>query len=328
LWSGTDVGGNLNLASMIHSIPGNVSVLDLDGDTYADRMYASDTGGRIFRFDIYNGQAVGSLVTGGMIADLGAAPLAAPRPRSESRRFYNAPDVALIKRRGKSSFFNIALGSGYRGHPLNAEIRDRMYSVRDYTPFIKLTQAAYNSLNVIEDGDLIDVTDDATPTLADDAPGWKIELRFPNGWEGEKVLVESRTLDSKVFFTTYLPNSAGVASCSNAAGAGTNRAYVISAYDGAPVIEQDGDATDLTIEDRFTNLNQGGIAPEVVFLFPDNGPPPPQDCVQGDPRPECRCVNDPSRCPPVVCLSGAEVLGVCRDFNSRQKTFWLESGAN
>jgi type IV pilus assembly protein PilY1 len=328
LWSASDTGATRNVAAMIHSIPSNISVLDLDGDTFADRMYASDTGGRVFRFDIFNGQAAASLVNGGMIADLGAAPLSAPRPRAESRRFYNAPDVALMKRRGKSAFFNIALGSGYRGHPLNEEIHDRFYSVRDYTPFIKLTQTAYNSLTPIRDSDLIDVTDDATPTMADNAPGWKIELRLPNGWEGEKVLVESRTLDNKVFFTTYLPSAAGANTCSAAAGAGTNRAWVISAYDGAPVIEQDGDLSDLTVDDRWTNLNQGGIAPEVVFLFPDNGPPPPEDCVQGDQRPECKCKLDPQKCPPVVCLSGAEVLGVCRDFNSRQKTFWLDSGAN
>jgi type IV pilus assembly protein PilY1 len=328
LWSATDAGGNLNVASMIHSIPGNISVMDLDGDTYADRMYASDTGGRIFRFDIYNGQPVGSLVTGGMLADLGAAPLAAPRPRSESRRFYNSPDVALIRRRGKSSFFNIALGSGYRGHPLNTEIRDRMYSVRDYNPFNKLTQAAYSAIVPVRDNQLVDVTTNVTPVMSDTAPGWKMELRLPNGWEGEKVLVESRTLDGKVFFTTYMPNANAANSCSAAAGAGTNRVYVVSALDAAPVIEQDGDVSNLGLNDRFTNLNQGGIAPEVVFLFPDNGPPPPQDCTQNDGRPECRCVVDPSRCPPVVCLSGAEVLGACRNFNSRQKTFWLESGAN
>ncbi len=328
LWSASDTGATRNIAAMTHSIPGNISVLDLDGDTFADRMYAADMGGRVFRFDIFNGQAANALVTGGMLADLGAAPLSSPRPRAQSRRFYNAPDVALMKRRGKSSFFNIALGSGYRGHPLNTEINDRFYSVRDYTPFIKLTQAAYNALNVIEDGDLVDVTDDATPTMADDAPGWKIELRLPNGWEGEKVLAESRTLDNKVFFTTYMPSASGVNTCSSAAGAGSNRVYTISAFDGSPVVDQDGDVSNLTVEDRFTNLNQGGIAPEVVFLFPDNGPPPPTNCVQGDTRPECKCVLEPERCPPVVCLSGAEVLGVCRDFNSRQKTFWLESGAN
>jgi type IV pilus assembly protein PilY1 len=328
LWSASDSGADTNIAAMTHSIPANISVIDLDGDTFADRMYASDTGGRVFRFDIFNGQPVASLVTGGMIADLGAAPLSAPRPRSESRRFYNAPDVALMKRRGKSPFFNIALGSGYRGHPLNTEIHDRFYSVRDYTPFVKLTQAAYAAFNVIDEADLVDVTDDATPALADNAPGWKLELRYPNGWEGEKVLVESLTLDNKVFFTTYLPNAAGPGSCANAAGAGSNRAYAISAFDGSPVIDQDGDVTNLDIGDRFVPLNQGGIAPKVVTLFPDNGPTPPQDCAQGDTRPECKCVLEPEKCPPVVCLSGAEVLQVCRDMNTRIKTFWLESGAN
>jgi type IV pilus assembly protein PilY1 len=294
-------------------------------------MYAADMGGRIFRFDIYNGAAVNSLVAGGLIADLGAASLTAPQPRSEARRFYNAPDVARIIRRGKSSFYSVAIGSGYRGHPLNAETHDRFYSIRDYSGDIKLTQANYNALTPILDGDLVDITDDATPTMADTAPGWKMELRLPGGWEGEKVLVESRTVDNKIFFTTYLP-SAGASSnsCAASAGAGGNRAWVISAYDGSPVVEQDGDASDLTIDDRFTTLDQGGIAPEVVFLFPDDGVdgPPPQDCAAGDVRPECKCVLDPDKCPAVVCLSGVEVLGVCRELETRLKTYWNETGAN
>jgi len=67
-----------------------------------------------------------------------------------------------------------------------------------------------------------------------------------------------------------------------------------------------------------------------VFLFPDDGVPgtPPQDCAAGDVRPECKCVLDPDKCPAVVCLSGVEVLGVCRELETRLKTYWNETGAN
>jgi type IV pilus assembly protein PilY1 len=313
LWRASRTGANLNLAAMRHSIPSNVSVFDINNDTYADRMYVGDMGGLVFRFDIYSGNPVASLVTGGVFANLGAYSLTAPAPLAESRRLYNAPDVALMKRRGKSTFFSIALGSGYRGHPLDDRTYDRFYALRDYNPFVKLTQAQADAFTPITDADLADITDDVAPSLADDVPGWKLELRLPGGWVGEKVLAESRTFNNTIFFPTYLPNETAADNvCSPAAG--SNRVYVISAFDGSPVIDQDGVITDndgdgepdLTLDDRYSDLSQSGIAPETVMLFPGGGGG--QD--------------------PVVCLNGAEVLGACTSFNSRIKTFWHETGAN
>jgi len=53
----------------------------------------------------------------------------------------------------------------------------------------------------------------------------------------------------------------------------------------------------------------------VTFLFPA-----PQPGANGSPPP-------PNQ-QPVVCMSGAEVLGVCHNFNSRLKTVWSEQDAN
>ncbi len=314
LWRASRTGADLNLADMQHSIPSNMSVFDLDDDTFADRMYVGDMGGLVWRFDIFNGADASSLVTGGVIGDLGAYSLSAPAPLDDSRRLYNATDVALMKRRGKTAFFNIALGSGYRGHPLDDRTHDRFYAIRDYLPFTKFTQAEYDALTPITDADLVDITDDVTPTLADDVPGWRLELRLPGGWVGEKVLAESRTFNNAIFFPTYIPNSASTANTCGPA-AGSNRVYVISAHDGSPVTEQDGVISDpdndgdadLTVEDRYSDLAQSGIAPETVMLFPGSGAGG-QD--------------------PVVCLNGAEVLGACTNFNSRITTFWHESGTN
>ncbi len=308
LWRGTRAGGNFNHTRMQHSIPSNVSLLDLDGDTYTDRMYVGDMGGLIWRFDIYNGNAVSNLVTGGVMADLGAASLAAPQPMSDSRRLYNTPDVSLMRRRGRSTFFNIAMGSGYRGHPLDDDTVDRFYSIRDYRPFTKLTQAQYDLITPLRDSDLIDITDDASPSLADDVVGWKLELRLP----GEKVLAESRTFNNSIFFPTYIPNTGTLEACEPPEG--NNRVYVVSAFDGSPVIEQDGVATDsnndgypdLTVDDRYSDLDQSGIAPETVMLFPGGG----------------------GGTDPVICLNGVEVLEACTSFSSRMRTFWRESAAN
>jgi type IV pilus assembly protein PilY1 len=251
-------------------------------------------------------------VAGGVLADLGAASLSSPAPLTATRRFYNMPDVVLVQRRGKATYFHVGIGSGYRGHPLDQNVQDRFYALRDYDPFTKLTQAQYNARTAITDGTMVDVTTDLTPTVADGSPGWKLELRDGVNWLGEKVLAQSQTFNNVIFFPTYLPNTGSSVLCSPAAG--SNRVYVVSLFDGAPVIEQDGVFTDtdndgvpdagsaLSAGDRYGDLRQGGIAPEVAFLFPS------KDVV--------------------VCLSGVEVLGACKNFNSRVKTYWRETGAN
>ncbi len=62
----------------------------------ADRMYAADIGGQVWRFDIWNGRDRSQLVTGGVLANLGAAePRPTPATAADARGFFNAPDVAL-----------------------------------------------------------------------------------------------------------------------------------------------------------------------------------------------------------------------------------------
>jgi len=330
LWRASRTGANLNLPRMLHSIPTNVSVLDLDGDSYSDRIYLGDMGGQIFRFDIYNGNPVSSLVTGGVIADLGAASLPIPKPISASRRLYNTPDVALMRRRGLATFFNIAMGSGYRGHPLHLDTEDRFYSVRDYLPFVKRTQAQYDALTPVTDANLVDITGDVTPGLSSSVVGWKLRLTE----RGEKVLAESRTFNNSIFFPTYLPPTGSLSACEPPEG--KNRAYVINAMDGSPVVEQDGEATDadgdgtpeLTEKDRYTELDQSGIAPETVMLFPGRDQPAGGSGAPPDDDDECEDGDEDCDDDPVVCLNGVEVLEVCEDFNSRVRTFWRETGAN
>ena len=81
-----------------------------------------------------------NLVTGGVLASLGNADQGT-HPNSSTRRFYQSPDVSLVRLRGAAPYFNIAIGSGWRGHPMNTDTQDRFYSVRDYQPFATLTQS-------------------------------------------------------------------------------------------------------------------------------------------------------------------------------------------
>lgn len=312
----TDTGADLRHASLTHSIPGDVRAFDLTGDGFADRMYAADMGGRVWRFDIHNGQPRDSLVTGGVFASLGNAH-ESTHPNATTRRFYSAPDVSFLSSGGRT-WINIAIGSGYRGHPLNVDTQDRFYSLRDHRPFARLTQAQYNASTVITEADvnLVDVTTDIAPTIPPGASGWRLDLRRTSaGWTGEKALAEARTVQSLIQFTTYEPNGASTVdsmACSPALG--VNRLYTVSAYTGAPGFDRENptgppDSTD----DRDGELKQGGIAPEVVWLFPS--PDDPVNCVGAD----CR--------PPPQCLVGLESCGVGLNLPP-VRTFWRQTGVN
>ena len=312
----TDTGADLRHASLTHSIPGDVRVFDLTGDGFADRMYAADMGGRVWRFDISNGQPRATLVTGGVFASLGNAHLST-RPNATTRRFYSAPDVSFLGSGGRT-WLNLALGSGYRGHPLNLDTQDRFYSLRDHRPFARLTQAQYDSWTVITEADvnLIDVTTDIAPTIPAGASGWRMDLRRPGAaFTGEKSLSEARTVQSMIQFSTYEPNSASsVQSSSCTPAAGTNRLYTVSAYTGAPVLNRQNPlAPPSSTDDRDTELAQGGIAPEVVWLFPS--PDNPATCVGA----ACR--------PPPQCLVGLENCGVGINL-APVRTFWRQTGVN
>ena len=322
LWSAGKTGANFNSANMTHAIPSPVAVLDTDGNGYANRMYVGDMAAQVWRFDITNGNSVAGLVAGGVIASLGTK-LSATHPAADQRRFYSAPDVAAEQKAKLQPFMSIAIGSGYRGHPLDQNIHDRFYDIRDYNGFTALTQAQFNVLPVIRDAlsggtpALVDITLTAAPSLSAAAPGWQLDLNTHPDWTaGEKSLVPSRTFNDQVIFTTYTPNTTIASDPCSGAGTGTNRAYAVDVFDGSPTFDRNNDNV-LTVDERSQDLRQSGIAPETAFLFP--APPPGSGGGPG---------SGTGGNGAMTCLSGVEVLNVCKKFDQRVKTYWREGMAN
>ncbi len=316
LWRGSKTGATKDFARMDYSIPANVRVIDLDGDGYADRMYAADMGGQVWRFDINNGQSASALVNGGVIAQLGAAGNAAAT-LTETRRFYYAPDVALVSNKTQS-FLHLGIGSGYRAHPNSTANADRFYALRDYAPFRELTQAEFDARAPVKEGDLTDITDNVDAKLAADSPGWMLRLA-----SGEKVLAEARTFDNKVYFTTYTPG-APLDADHCVPQPGTSKLYVVSLFNGAPVTNldasvEDSSSTDaaataadtpLTAADR-SKAFAGTIPSAVTFVFPT----PDADC-EGD-----ACTPKPVACVDLSCTS--------TDFVDRpRRTIWTENSVD
>jgi len=304
LWrAGADTGASLTLSGMTRAIPNTVRVIDLSGDGLADRMYASDMGGQIWRFDVFNGEAPTELVTGGVIAQLGAEGLGTVT-EADTRRFYNAPDISLVTdNRQQRRYVSVSIGSGYRAHPFDLTASDQFFSVRDPDVFRQLDQNAYDNYSIIVEGDLVEVSGQTQTIITSDDSGWKFTLPY-----NQKVLADSLTFDDQIFFVAFSPDSNAAATC--AAGKGTNYLYRMSAVNGDPIVPNIDAINPLVSDDeRVDTLQQGGIAPSPTILFPS---------------PDPNCVGDDCKQPPLGCV-GVECFDPGFE-NNPTRTLWTQDG--
>jgi type IV pilus assembly protein PilY1 len=187
-------------ARLDRPLPGEVTVLDGDEDGFADRLYAADLGGRLWRFTLGTDDP----------ANWSGTLVFAPDPADGLKAFSG---LSLARSGGR---WLVAYGSGDRAHPLNTAVTDRFYLIRDQG----LSDAA-----PIAESALVDVTGDAlqlegsdestrgellAALLAEDCPGWRISLeRLDQAGRpgGEKVLSAPLIFNRVVYFTTYMPDA-------------------------------------------------------------------------------------------------------------------------
>ena len=304
LWrAGPDSSADLQSANMTRAFPNQIRVVDLSGNGLADRMYASDLGGQVWRFDITNGNAASSLVAGGVIAQLGAEGTG-DTSAAATRRFYNAPDVSVFTDKTQQRrFIAVNIGSGYRAHPFDLTAADRFFSLRDPDVFTRLDQAAYDSYPIIEDSDLVEVSGQSGIVVSQSDRGWKFTVP-----DNQKILADSITFDDQIFFVAFSPDSDSNVTCS--AGKGTNILYRMFVTNGDPVvINLDTLADDDADAARQTALKQGGIAPSPRILFPS---------------PEADCTGDDCKQPPIMCI-GVECNPPGFE-NNPVRTLWTQDG--
>jgi len=257
---------DLVIPSMLYSMPSDPTVIDIDGDGLIEQIYVGDTGGQIFRFDIDSENSFQS-ATGGVIASL------AGTASADNRRFFNAPDVALINL-DTTPFLSVSIGSGYRAHPLDTAIKDRFYMIRQplypypggygvlesgsWSPITEKDLFDTTS-NIIAEGDPVE-RQTAQQELAS-SQGWLMQLEG----NGEKSLAASITLNHQVIFSTYLPTDSATA-CGAAIGSG--RAYAVSIWDSTPAISSIDVNGDKEVKsDRHIDLKNNGIPPQPIPFF-------------------------------------------------------------
>ena len=273
LWS-AGPGGDLDIPEMDYSIPARIKPLDMNGDGYMDRMYAVDMGGQILRFDIdnTNGASLISSVSGGRIADL-----AVDGSEADARRFYYPPDVALIAERGKEAYLAITIASGYRAHPKDLKIQDRIYMLKDKDIYKK--PATYTTLT---ESDLYDATlnlvggdgnsaqQDAAKSALDSSDGWFIKLDDednPGSWIGEKGLSETLILDGVLIVTTFVPNNTSTVSCKPQSG--TGKVFFLDIADASPAYPSNLDVR----PERHIPIVKGGIPSTPSGMITKDGEP-------------------------------------------------------
>ncbi|GLI38766.1 hypothetical protein KI811_02840 [Geobacter hydrogenophilus] len=293
---GTLAAGSLNLAasgqkiysftynstaapysSMTFSFPSEIAAIDVNNNGYTSRLYAGDTGGNIWRFDV--GDPDKTKWT--------ARKLFSSNPTltgDTGRKIFSKPSV--VSEYGYKMLF---FGTGDREHPLNTAIVDRIYALIDRDQTFTATES-----------NLMDVTTDQlqTTTIASGAGSIKDILNTLNdsgnyGWyiklnqnSGEKVLSSPLVFNKVAYFTTHTPGTVVITDpCEAPGNLGTGRIYALDYKTGEAVLNYDrtndsstttnkrakGEDGILLRSDRVMTLGQGIPSSPGVILPPGGG---------------------------------------------------------
>ncbi|MDX1610254.1 MAG: PilC/PilY family type IV pilus protein, partial [Halofilum sp. (in: g-proteobacteria)] len=242
------------VADMDWSIPSDVTVVDSDGNGFADRVYVGDTGGQVWRVDISGMPTdwdINKLATIGEAAGL------------EERKFLFPPDVVFTDK----GFDAVLIGSGNRADPFRTSVTNRFYMFKDTTTGLDVSP----SWKPIEEGDMFNATDNliqvgdetqqsTAQSALDSSRGWYVSLVAGGTGTGEKVVSSAVTLGGAVFFNTNEPPDDS-ATCGQSLGIA--RFYEIDFLTGAAILENNN-VEGLQTDDRYSEAAGGGFPPSPV----------------------------------------------------------------
>lgn len=298
---------NLVLTEMDYPIPSDVALLDTSGDGAINRLYVADLGGQVWRIDLddqlggpQSGPADGQDDSSGARLAVLSNPDANSANIEDHRKFFYPPDVIQVEDAifsNQASYDLVAIVSGDRSDPLETDVLNRAYGLRDYAVSgalveggqVPLRHDGYDIGDGTIDGDadgdsekdlfdttenLVQVGTSSEQNLAKEAmqasSGWFIDLTDSGTKVGEKGLSSPIILAGKLFFTTFLPSTV---SDPCLAIEGSGRLYGINAITAAAEFEnwlEGGDDSAFETGDRTYALG-GGIPSSAVPIFQEQG---------------------------------------------------------
>ena len=231
--------------TMTRSFASQIALLDVNGNGYADRLYAGDTGAGLWRFDIGSNLTSSWTVRKIFQSNPGA-------DSSTGRKVFYKPAVTL-----EVGYELVFFGTGDRAHPVSATEVNRLYAVKDAGQTTTKTEA-----------NLSDATSSSTVNIAS-TYGWYAKL---NTNTEEKVLAQAAVFGGVAYYTTYTP-VVSASMCST--GGGTSRLYAMEYLTaGAAYNYNSSNDTDGTVvkdsTDRSTIIGSG-IASGIVTVVSPRG---------------------------------------------------------
>lgn len=240
-----------------HSIASDISLLDSDYDGYIDRLYATDTGGDVWRIDMPTDNPKNSQQpwTHFKLASLGSS------FASQDRRFFYKSTIARsvfskvsktktngeeITSRIDTPFDAVIIGSGNRANPLSKNVNDQLFMIRD----INTVTQSFKGTNIpktIYQSDLMNVDSDPFGAVLNDVNKFtnlEVELAKFNGWyynlpaTGEKSLAASTVIGGVAYFTSYIPPSASDSGNECSVGSGEGGLYAFHLHYGTKIYDE------------------------------------------------------------------------------------------
>lgn len=311
LWSASKSGSQKNDPDMTSAITSEISTIDFDGDQITDYFYASDVGGRIWRFDINeNTQTANDFISGsGVIFDANGD------SNAPYQRFFYAPSISYFADKDKTGriidrYLTLSIGTGYRAHPLQSGTQDSFYILKDQN--IEIAPQKYTKMKP-SNFSFIPKTTPLEKSIS--TPGWKYDLRV-----SEKVLSKSLTANGNIYFTTFSPTISAPNPGACSADIGTGSAYIISFKpDGFYKLDMPGPM----IEEP-PSSGQPGIPPQPIKVkLPADGDDDPDFCEENPSHEKCN-IRDCEQATSVI-LSGTSSIGGSSDScEFINKEYWYE----
>jgi len=259
---------NYQHADMVNSIPSTITSVDTDGDQFIDRLYVADSGGNLWRIDLYTTDR--TKWSSHIIAKLGRHG-ASGRSQSNDRRFFHRPDFVL-SRDETGNFDAVIIGSGDRANPKDEALGtlpiNHLYMIKDrFTSgqLFNATTACANRLDASNNpvcptiSTLANLTNHCFQENAvcnnssiSDGTTYTSTTNLTNGWyvvledSGEKNLSSPLTLGGTILFTTYVPNAGGANSCAPSEGSGY--VYAVDLQTAKPTLDLNSSETETDAE--------------------------------------------------------------------------------
>lgn len=237
LWrAGPDASAQKQVSGMDYAMPADIAAFRNRSNTasrasspgdesvasgYFDRLYATDTGGNVWRVDVAD---VNTSVPGGTpdylvtkLASIAVAPAGGTHAALNYRKFPFSPDV-VYSSDDNGQYDAVLVGTGDREKPFDMVVKNRFYMFKDRNTSTMTSSSTVPAaiVDTSSSTDLFDATSnclqDATKcsTSGDNAIE-TAQLRDRKGWKldlanlGEKTVATATTAAGTVLFNTFEP---------------------------------------------------------------------------------------------------------------------------